>query len=45
LRHELRAERIGAFDDKLVRARFRRNESERECGKKMSQFHLLVSPV
>ena len=40
LRHEFRAERVGAFDDELLGARFRGDESEPESeGDDESDFH------
>src|SRR2546430_17517752 len=39
LRHEFRAESIGAFDDELLSERFGGGESEREGGQEMSEFH------
>ena len=39
LRHELRAEGVGSFDDQLVGSRFSGNENKAKSQSKMSNFH------
>jgi hypothetical protein len=39
LRHEFRAEGVGAFEDELLGERFGGHESERKGGQEMSEFH------